>query len=699
MNSRKKAGEQGGRGAGGQRSREAGKRLTRSPGHLVTWSPLLPHTWIVLVLLTAAALRLYGLNNLSPPGLAHDEVAHWLINRSILAGNHAVYFTEAYGHEAGFHYIQTAFTVLLGDHALALRLPAAFAGLLGVAVSYTLARRLFGANVALVAAALLAVLFWPIFYSRLGLRAISLPLLSGLSAYFWWQAWNEGHVTHPLAHSPTRPLAFLLAGLFAGLSLHIYMAGRAVPIFFGLFVGYLALFHRPALKQRWRGVLLFWLVLAAVAAPLAIYLLANPGAEFRIGEVDAPLRALQVGNVRPVLSNSLRIVGAFGFAGDPLWRQNVAGMPIFDPITAALFYLGIILCLWRFRDKRHAFLLLWLATAAIPSIVTIDAPSTIRMINALPILTIFPALLIHSWRELSTVFSNLPTGVSNFCLAFVLILFLYHSGRTANAVFRVWPQNEEVRFVWQAALTKAAAYLDASPQDGPVAMAGWSPDTMDPPTMALTLRHDGLPLSYFNPQEQALLLPATGPGETLRIIRPTILELDPTWEAQLATWGAAPTHYGDFILYTLPAPPTIQPQVPANVTFGEELRFLGYDIASSCHPVTSDAQHRPPCHLLTYWQAIHTPDSPRRLFIHSLDENGNLIAEAYAFDTADPQSLWFPHWQPGDLILQLHSLPAENIAQIRLGWFNPYTCQVGPCQNLSTKTGETYVLIEATPAD
>ena len=58
--------------------------------------------WLmVILLLVAAALRLIGLNNVSPPGLEHDEVAHWLINRDILAGNHAIYFTDAYGHEAG----------------------------------------------------------------------------------------------------------------------------------------------------------------------------------------------------------------------------------------------------------------------------------------------------------------------------------------------------------------------------------------------------------------------------------------------------------------------------------------------------------------------------------------------------------------------------------------------------------------------
>ena len=44
------------------------------------------------VLLVAAFLRLFGLVNL---GLEHDEVANWLIDRSILAGNHGIYFAEA----------------------------------------------------------------------------------------------------------------------------------------------------------------------------------------------------------------------------------------------------------------------------------------------------------------------------------------------------------------------------------------------------------------------------------------------------------------------------------------------------------------------------------------------------------------------------------------------------------------------------
>jgi hypothetical protein len=80
------------------------------------------------VLLIAAALRFIGVVHQSPPGLAHDEVANWLISRLILSGEHAIYITRAYGHEAGFHYWQTLMVALIGDNPLALHVASAYMG-------------------------------------------------------------------------------------------------------------------------------------------------------------------------------------------------------------------------------------------------------------------------------------------------------------------------------------------------------------------------------------------------------------------------------------------------------------------------------------------------------------------------------------------------------------------------------------------
>lgn len=624
---------------------------------------------LLALLLIGAAFRLIGLHNGSPPGLTHDEVANWLIDQSILAGNHAIYFTQAYGHEAGFHYLQTLFITLLGDHALALRLPAAFAGILLLPIVYLLGKRLFGKQVGLLAVGLTAVLLWPIFFSRLAFRAMLLPVFSGLSAFFWWQAWTKEENKQKL---------FALTGLLAGLSLHTYMAARAVPIFYTLFFVYLFIWHRTQFKKQWRGLLLFAIIYAIIAFPLILFLQTNSGAEFRIAEVDAPLRALLAGNLQPVWQNGLKILAGFGFSGDPLWRQNVANRPVFDPVIATLFYISLLLSLWKIRDSRYAFLIIWLLTAVSPSLVTINAPSTIRMINILPILALLPAIVTHKLIGLSTVIPKLSTTLVSILVLSGLGYYIWWTG---TAIFQIWPQNAEVGFVWQAALTETAVYLDQSPAIKSAAIAGWSPDTMDVPTMALTLKRDDLALSHFNPQDGTLILAAAANTQTHYLYRPTVLQLTPYWESQLRQWNATSKMYPHFVEYQLSAQ-TLQPQTPLSVDFGAQLRFLGYDLVASQE-------------IVTYWRVLKTPTLAARLFIHLLNEEGEIVAEDYRLDALDPQNIWFPHWQPDDLILQYHTLsaPLTDAASLRIGWFDPYSCTPEPCQNLLTANGEPFLLI------
>ena len=63
--------------------------------------------------------------------------------------------------------------------------------------------------------------------------------------------------------------------------------------------------------------------MAATAAPLGFWLLGHPGAEFRIAEISQPLDAMLQGDLRPVAENGLKLLGFFGWRGDPLVRQNI----------------------------------------------------------------------------------------------------------------------------------------------------------------------------------------------------------------------------------------------------------------------------------------------------------------------------------------------------------------------------------------
>lgn len=668
---------------------------------------------MVAILLIAAFLRLHGLNNESPPGLEHDEVAHWLINRDILDGNHALYFSEAFGHEAGFHYVQALFLLLLGDNAFVLRLPSALSGLLLIAVSFVLAKRLFGINAALMSAGLLAILFWPIFYSRIALRAIALPVFSGLSAYFWWQAWQGDPSKSAIRSSSSDDEAiksvglntlleqflsspifwFAVSGIFAGLSFYTYMASRVVPLFYLLYSGYLWALHRDHFRRQWWGILTFFVVYALIAIPLAIFLLTNQGVEVRISEVDQPLQLFLGGNLRPVIENFIAFIAMFGFEGDPLWRQNIASLPVFEPIIAAFFYIGLFISLWRWQKSHYLFIILWLLMSAIPSIVTIDAPSSIRIINALPVIALFPVIgleVIHFFSRLSTVSTKLSPEFGRLSLILsLLILSILYIARSSYAIFNTWPSNEEVQFVWQQALTEAAGFLDSAAETGPVAIGGWTPETMDPPTMELTLKREDLELRYFDPQ-QSLIIPAHEDGQISRIVFPAILPLAPDLDSVLSQLSPGPIDMGSFLYYEIAEPAGSWPQDQSEILLDGEIKFLGYQVITG--PENLSGEENSPestneMNLITYWQVEKPTSEQRRIFLHAVN-----VGDEQIISQEDALGVPAAHWQPGDVFLQQHSLPLPSNSgpyELRLGVYDPVSGR-----RLTTIDGSDFISLE-----
>ena len=123
----------------------------------------------------------------APPGVRFDELVNVKMAEHIYAGEWPIYFQEAWGHEPLYHYFHAAGMSLLGKTVLGVRITSILFGVLGVLATYLLFRRLFGRRVALTTAAMLALSFWSLMYSRIGLRHISLPPWICLTAYLYWR--------------------------------------------------------------------------------------------------------------------------------------------------------------------------------------------------------------------------------------------------------------------------------------------------------------------------------------------------------------------------------------------------------------------------------------------------------------------------------------------------------------------------------
>lgn len=132
---------------------------------------------LVGIVLLGAALRLYGLEVQS---LWNDELSGWR-RSSYETLAEVMRYGIPHDHPPGFQIFLYGWMWLVGDSATALRIPAALAGTLTVPAIYWLGRRIYGVREGLIAAALTAVLWCPIFYSQEARANVILLLLAILS--------------------------------------------------------------------------------------------------------------------------------------------------------------------------------------------------------------------------------------------------------------------------------------------------------------------------------------------------------------------------------------------------------------------------------------------------------------------------------------------------------------------------------------
>lgn len=264
---------------------------------------------IVVVLLVAAGLRIIALRQ-APPGPRFDETFDALMARRIMDGERPLYFAENFGEEPLNQYLQAAALTAFGWNDVALRFPSVAFGMIEVAAVYALGKRAWNRRAGLAAAAICAGSFWAIFFSRLGTRLILLTALVSLGILMLWRALFSSPARRRV-NGEWRWRPALVAGVLLGLCVYTYTAARALPV---LLVGcliYQAIWHRGDLRRQAPRWLLVLLVAGLIAAPLAYYLVANPQAEPRVGQVSGPLDALRQGDVWPLLNYALAALGMF----------------------------------------------------------------------------------------------------------------------------------------------------------------------------------------------------------------------------------------------------------------------------------------------------------------------------------------------------------------------------------------------------
>jgi 4-amino-4-deoxy-L-arabinose transferase-like glycosyltransferase len=673
---------------------------------------------VIGLLLIAFFFRVWILNEV-PPGLHHDEVIIGQVAKDILRGHFGVYFTAGYGHEPLYHYLVAGMFGALGANAFVLRLTSAFIAMLGIAATYTFVRRIFSPVVAIGTLAWMSILLWPVFFARVGLRGITLPLLTTLTAYFLWRAlFGRRTTTNGQQHTPSssfipHPSSFVLPGILVGLSLYTYQASRVFPLIFGLFLLFVfiqrwrakRLTRHSSLVTRYavRSTLVFFLFALLVAAPLILYLtLINPSAESRVADLSGPLNQLRAGNPSDVIASTLNTLGMFTYRGDAVPIYNVGGRPVFPEIFgAALFVIGLLICLWRWKRPAYLLMLLWFFIGLIPAMVTPFSPNFVRTIAAWPVPFVFAGLAMYEVVQLVVRKSNQRLAIRNqkLTVAFFVVVLTVNSALTFSDYFVQWPTSDYVRFWQQATWTQAVRALNADPSSSPIAASGLSIHDFDPQTFDLLGLRSDLKMRWFDCRSAMLypqttlqvryLVPGYLPCEVGRYGAALLTQVH--WpnseDVMYSLYGLNPAEARSWI-YKLSENPIYVGREDFNVTAPldgltrvsspdfEGLQFFGavIDRGAVVPQDASTFKRGTTVRLNTFWLINQPLAPPLKIFVHLTAPDGKIVAQWDGLDV-NVSSL-----EVGDMFGQQHplELPADlppGPYRMSLGVYRPDTGQ------------------------
>lgn len=607
---------------------------------------------LVLILLLAFALRSWELTAV-PPGLTHDEANHGREAIGILNGVLLFYFPLNYGSEPLYSYIVAGLMGLIGEHLFALRLVNVYFGLGAIAALYAWARRQFDRQTAVLAAALLAVSFWPLATSRQALRAGILPLLMVAAVIFFWQmvcqSWPRSAASKGLK---TAVIGF---GLTVTATIYTYLAARVLWLTFPLFLLYLLIWQRAWWQALWRRAAAGLLLAGLLVTPMFLYLRFNPQAQTRLQMLDGPVQALRDGNPLPVIQNGLSAVLALfvnGY-GDHFLAYNIPGRPVLDLITALFLGIGILVCLWRWRQPAYPFVLLWLLAGLLPSLITGPEANTTRNLGALPVLYLLPALGFTAvWQQ---VRQWSPTSSARLAGMIALLWLTFVAGQSSQAYFHSWAQSPDVRAAYQSTLMSGLTYLQNEQIDGPVVVSSVYPGVAHDPSIALVMMGDKMADLRWVDGRLALLFPH---GQATYLLQPASTPLHPLFQPLVEPIAQVNLRSGDldshFTVSRL-LPTTSLPAEASLANFNNGLQLTA--ARWQANPVRPGDV----VELVTTWRVTDTdqlgPPVPPLdvtelvLFTHVLvDESGAILTQA---DRLDAPS-W--SWQTGDLLVQIHQM-------------------------------------------
>lgn len=676
--------------------------------------PKHPHlVLLALVLVAACALRVWRVGEV-PPGFQFDEAHNALDARRVLSGDLQPFFPDNGGREPLVVYLEAGALALLGpdNTVVAIRLVSALVGLLTVALMYRFATDYFSSSfLGVLAAGYLAVSYWHLHFSRYAIRAILAPLWALAAVWAWWRwvgpAGTDDSADEVAGGGRHRYRWALVCGACVAAAFYSHPTGRLLPLVLLGHALWRTLVNRRQAARVWRGLAVAGGLAVLLSLPLIYYFAQHPD-QFTAHPSDVSLAAVAAkdfaGNTLLALAHNVgAMAGMFFLAGDPSTFHNLPDLPVFDPLSAVLFLVGLGLLLAalargpRGRRDQAVLLVLWLGIMLLPTLLSDRPPNYSRAIAALPVIALLPAL------GLDWLLGRLPVERSAWRWVLAGAALAVAGVWTARHYFVDFAGLDHVYYSYDVDKIDAYKALRALSEEANVYL---HPLWAEQATIAAL--NDGGPVHMLDGR-QTVVLGADGRDSVLAF--PAKEADEEAWltQAEEAYSGAANAGENDVrdargktVLLTLrvPAaaagdgePPTDAPLEPEQWTsarFGGMIELLGYTIG--------EARPGEPLPITFTWHVQEPGLKNLTAFVHLLGPDG----VNWGQEDREPAFASYPtsRWQPGERIIDrfapVLSADATGPVTIRVGWYdaaNGERLNVGDATEFNLKP----VTVEAGP--
>lgn len=337
--------------------------------------------WALLmlaVLLLVSFFRFYRLDEI-PVEMVSDHAEKLLDVNDVLNGVPYIFFERNTGREP-FQFYWTALVIRLFGLDVsfyALKFGTVLTGLVALYYAYHLGKLLGNRWVGLFALVMVGVAYWPNVISRIALRFPLYPFFVAPLLFY---------LIRGLRRSARND--FIWAGLWLGIGLNGYTSSRIVPLLVVAAV-FLYLLHnrlRERIEQAVMGFMLAAFFSLLVCLPLFRYFSEHPEAVLfrsmtRLGSLEQPLPGSPV---EIFLSNFWAAITMFFYNNGSIWPHSIPFRPALDVIMAALFFIGVVLMVVRYIQKRcweDLLLLVSIPVLLLPSALSLAFPGENPSLN------------------------------------------------------------------------------------------------------------------------------------------------------------------------------------------------------------------------------------------------------------------------------------------------------------------------------